>query len=292
MIHLVAGVLLYYAIVLGVKNPRKILWTFAAVMVVNIVIAIAQKTGFYLVYDTGSITNTSIKESHLSMPGLMGRNYHLGYIMVFLTPLCFILKKWLGWIMMLISLLFIVLIESWACRLAFGTMSLVLLSRMIPKRYLLISILLIAGLVTSLYHPVLQRKIRVRTDSYNYIINESLINIFKGRGIGTFDIDTRLYDADSIVESSFNQYLRTIYEMGIIPFLIMCMAFWKYFKSFTSKNIYFLASIAAILTYPMFHEVLRFARFNILIIAVVALFEISCINRQSQLFKEIGHVKS
>lgn len=278
MISLVSGLMLYYAILLGVKNPKKIIRILAVVALINILFAISFMVGFPLVYDNHDVINMSILGSHLSIVGLMGRSYHLAFFLIILAPLIFLLNRYAGYVAMGIASIFALIIESYACRLALIVTILVLVYRKVSLKVFLviISILLAIGVY---HHEKIMHKINLRLPVYNQLANESLVNIFFGSGIGSMEINKRLYDVDSTFESSFNQYLRIGYELGVVPLILILGSMWGYFKRFPQKDLYFLASLSAILIYPFFHEVLRFARLDILIITVVALFEIDCIDK-------------
>lgn len=285
LLYVTSGALLYYSIVFGVKDGKKILWALVAICGVNIVISLCQKFGFYLIYDNVGITNGSFIQAHLSMPGLMGRNYHLSYMLIFVAPLCFILNKYLGIIAVIISTVFVFLVESYICKLSLGIMLFVLLSSKVNVKILIVLALIAASTIIFLKKDKIKGKIAVRLPAYHYIMNESLVNIFKGKGLGSFDIDSGINSNNPKFESSFNQYLKIIYEIGLIPFIAIAGVIVAYFRKFKSKSIYFMASLSSILTYPMFHEVLRFARLDILIITVLALFEVSCIDRQGEIYE-------
>lgn len=277
MISLVSGSMLYYAILLGVKDIKKIIKVLALVAIINIFFAIASLVGFPLVYDNHDITNMSILGSHLSTVGLMGRSYHLAFLLILVAPLIFLVNRYAGYVAIGVAAIFSIIIESYACRLALIAAILILIYKKVSLKAFLviIAILLATGFH---YSDKIMHKIKIRLPVYNQITNESLVNIFFGNGIGSLDLNKGLYDVDSTFESSFNQYLRIGYEVGVVPLLLILGSIWNYFKRFLYKNPYFIASLAVILIYPIFHEVLRFARLDILIIAIVALFEIDCID--------------
>ena len=57
--------------------------------------------------------------------------------------------------------------------------------------------------------------------------------------------------------------------------------FFSYLLKLKSSR-YFTASFIAMAVYPMFHEVLRFARLDILFIAILAANEIQCLERRQK----------
>lgn len=292
LIPTVAGILLYYAIVLGLKDIKKIIWILFIIGIINALVSLCQISGLYLVYDKptslnlASFGNDCFFNYHMSMPGLMARNYHLAISLIMTAPLCFILNKWLGWLMTIIATIFAFVIRSYACRLALLASLCILLTKYIGVKRTFILGLVLLSFVGFVKRDTLIRKFNARKVSYEAVIKDSMVNIFEGRGLGSFDSDMDIYSDKSKVESSYNQFFRLGYELGWVQFLFIICALIVYFIKFRRKNIYFISSMSAIVVYAMFHEVLRFARFDILIITIFALFEVSCIDRQKEIQDE------
>lgn len=282
-----AGIALYYSILTGTVKIRKIVSILLILGVINVIFSLFQRFGVYTVYDVEAFRQQNIvfSDYQMSMPGLMGRNYHLSYFLIFISPLGFIINKKIGWLSIIIASVFAFLVKSYACRLSLLVMLGVLLSGRFNWKVLIILVVISLGVIFYFKGDRIVQKFKVRSESYEYTLKEILVNVFQGHGIGSFDADNHSRDEIKF-GSSFNQYLRFLYEIGVVPCLLIFAVILSYFKQFKRKNVYFLASLAAILTYPIFHEVLIFARFNILIITVVALFEVSCIDMQTKLQEE------
>ena len=285
LITVTSGVILYYAMVTRLKDVKGVIKLLLFMAAINVVVSLIQKYGFYFIYEK-TVGNMTLYDYHLSMPGFMGRNYHLSYMLIFLAPLGFLFSPVIGVVGLLIAGAFAVLLKSYTCMLAFILMVAFLSTKYIKKNYIITFLLIAFSLTLFFHHKKLMVKLAPRLESYQFLVKQVTVNIFKGFGVGTFDRNVDLYAEDNTIESSFNQYLRSMYEFGLLPFIAMVIVCFNYFKRFPYHNRFMLASIIGILIYPMLHEVCRFARLDILILTIFAIFEIDCIETQSLINNE------
>src|SRR3990167_1075885 len=161
MISLVSGTMLYYAILIGTKDIKKIIWILGIIALVNVFFAISSIVGFPLVYDNHDITNMSVLGPHLSTVGLMGRSYHLAFLLILVAPLIFLLNRYAGYVAIGVAAIFSLIIESYACRLAFVLAILILIYRKVSLKVFLV---LIAILVATGFHyrDKIMHKIKIR----------------------------------------------------------------------------------------------------------------------------------
>ena len=288
-LHVTSAIALYYAILLGVKDYKSVIRAILLMAAINIVIATLQKSGFYIIYfkeiyseaDIPGAFSQSFFNCHVSMPGLMGRNYLLSYMLIFVTPLAFLINKLFGIVLYIITTIFAMLIGSYACILSLVVMTAYLASKYIKWRVLAIIGIIALSTICFIKKDLVVYKINTRVESYRYIVNESLVNPFRGKGLGTFDFNVNIESADRKFESSYNQYLRIPYEISWAAFIAIIYMFFSYLLKLKSSR-YFTASFIAMAVYPMFHEVLRFARLDILFIAILAANEIQCLERRQK----------
>lgn len=283
LVHVVSGCLIYFSVVRSLKDYVGIIKLLAFICFLNLAMACTQKLGFNPLY-TVFTENPSIQRDHFSMPGFMARNYHLSYLLMVTVPLVFFAKerfKTASVILLAFSaLVFIVLTKSYAILLGFAVMALYYLH--IKKNYFAIWILtmmLATGVIFN--HKTILGKLSVRSEAYQYILKESFINPFVGNGLGSFEMNTGAGSDKPLLASSFNQYLKLGYELGIVGFGVIIHGLWKYYRRFKYfMEPHFIIALLGAFTYPMFHEVMRFARLDIILLTLIAMFEINCINRR------------
>lgn len=289
MIHLISGCLLYVAAVRNIEKVERVIFFLILLCAINMFFSVLQCFGIDFLYDRlRSIkeNNETIQNMHFSMPGLMARNYHLAYILTICTPLAFLLTWQIGIGFTLASLVIIFLVKSYAVVLAFSCMALFLFFRKMTTVFCFdplrtfIAIVLILAAVVAMNFKQIPIKLGVRKDAYMYVMREAFVNPFKGNGIGSFEVDANLYGDAPKFSSSYNQYLRLAYELGLFPVITIFVGAVLYFKKVKSFSNGIAAAIVAILAFPMFHEVMRFARLDLIIIAVLSIFEVDRLERE------------
>ena len=280
MIHIIPGCLLYYTLVKYLDNIKDVIYFLFWIAIVNSIVAIFQIFGFDSLY-VFSPENQAIQGQHLTVTGFMARSYHLMYFLIVVFTLASLIGRKYQIVLAIVCSILLFKIKSYALILAFFCV----LYFIWRKKSILVSYLFGAFLITCvsafIIIPQLRHKIIIRLPAYSVLIKESFVNPFKGYGLGTFDLisqeslDTLGGKETTVkVDSSYNQYLKLGYELGWIPFLIICYGIIRYFRRFELNRVVMTATIP-ILLFPMFHEVLRFARMDILIIFVFALLDIT-----------------
>lgn len=270
LIHVLAGCLAYYAIVNGVREPRCIARALVLAGCVNMVVALFQKLGYDLMYVVIP-ANAVIQKQHLSMAGIMGRNYHLAYLLAVTSPLAFYLDMWLGLFYTAIAGVFIVMVGSFAIMLAFAVTLLFALSRWVSLRIMCTAATMAMFCVCLvLWHTILG-KVEWRIPAYYFCVRDSFMNPFIGHGLGNFQ-NVKGFD------SSFNVVFRLMYELGLLPLAVLAVVVFKHYSRLLVVYRSLTASVVALLVYPMFHDSTMFARLMVMSIAVLALYEAESAN--------------
>lgn len=275
LIHVISGCLLYFSVVRSVKNIELIKKVFIYIALINIPFFILQRLGVNVVYNSAEVGLPIFYTS-----GLMSRNYHLAYFLSFAFMFAFSSKQMkILYAVALIAIL--LLIKSYACILAFAIGGMVFAITKYKKKAVL-PIIIVAVLFSGLIaykHNTVAIKFLGRSEASAYIVREILVNPFIGHGIGSFEFDVNLFGKNPKHGSAYNQYARLAYEMGLLPFLLLCFGIIRYYKSICRKNPMLLGALAVILVFPLFHEVLRWARLSISIVVIVALYEVYCLDK-------------
>ncbi len=278
LIHITGACCIYWALVRNLKDPKGLAAVIAYIAIANITLALCQKSGFNPIYVTEPALN-KIQELHLSMPGVMGRNYHLSYFIIAAIPLAFYFNWRIGMLLTMLASVAVFLIGSYI--LVFSLLAVILygLSQWIDTRVVLCIVLVALGAGIGLKHETIANKLMVRKEVYAFSVQEIVANPFVGHGLGTFDVAINLDSNTPKFDSSYNQWLKAAFEIGLLPILLVVMAMWRYFKSFRTFNAYILVAICALMFFPMFHETLRFARLTTLSVVILSLLEITCLEQ-------------
>jgi hypothetical protein len=273
-VHIMAALCLYWALVRSLKDPKGFARFVVYIVIANTILALFQKFCFDPLYQVWE-ENRVIQAQHLSMPGAMGRNYHLCYFIIASIPLAFWVNFRLGLLLSLLGSSVIFLVGSYALILSLIGIFLYGFSRWVSTKLIIaISIASLLGLLLLKWSTVVN-KVTVRLDSYAFSIREVLANPFFGHGLGAFDLSTEL-------PSSFNQWLRASFDLGLIPLVLLFAVLIKYFKKFKEFNSYIMVSLIGMIPFTMFHETLRFTRLAALTVLVIALLDITCIDNRRQ----------
>lgn len=278
IIHVISGCMAYYAIVCGVNDVKSIAKVLVLAGCINIVIAFCQRFGFDPIYVVSS-QNPSVQEQHFSMAGIMGRNYHLGYLLAVTSPLAIYLNFRIGIIYTIISGIIIYWVGSLSVGIAFIVTLLFFLSRWVNKTILFA----VCGLMIIpfiLHFQEILSKFSLRKDALEFCIRSYLENPFIGHGLGSFTGGTYTLNP-------FSQLTTSLFEIGLIPSVVIIFSSIKYFKSIGIPLRTLWASVSALMTYPLFHDTFIFARLSILTISVLALCEIEGLNRRG--YGQVGN---
>ena len=123
-----------------------------------------------------------------------------------------------------------------------------------------------------------------RWPAWEYMLKEGFINPFIGCGLGMFSQDVSMMFGNSLIQDSYSDYFRLIYEFGPTMFLILAVSAFLYYKRlFLQARKYFtpkilLASVTAILICMLQRDVLTVVRLAIPSVIILALFEASCLD--------------
>lgn len=272
MVHIISAGLMFYALVRNIRDENSLIKILMIVGGINIIVSLLQMAGINILY-TLTTDNPAVQNSHYSHPGFMGRNYHLSYFLAGVAPLSFIINKKLGILSLVLALIFAIVMKSFACFIGISTaiIYLVWTRRYIKPRVFLSGVFVLLILFGGILHKKIINKIQIRLPSYNYIIQESLVNPLIGHGIGTFETKENIQTFDS----SYNQFLRIVYEYGLVPAVLLGYAFIKFLSRLQPRNCYFNASLIALFVYPLFHETLRFGRLTLIYVVIFSIITIS-----------------
>ena len=294
LIHVIAGCLLYFSIVRSLKDFKGTIKVLFWIAIINSIVAGFQILGFDPLYAPDP-ENQFMQKEHLTITGLMGRSYHLSYFLSTVSALSFFLNP-IWWSVILIIISFGILLFTKSYVLIFSLSCLLLF--FIKKRFLFIGVFGILILILILGYlniSRLQNKLHIRLPTYAYIIKESIVNPFKGYGLGSFDVISKdnligLGNEEPIkIISSYNQYLRIGYELGWTLTIAIFTGVFFYFKKLGINKVCILICIPLLL-FPMFHEILRFARLDVLIIISFALLEIFLLTKKEENHEHIYSV--
>lgn len=276
-IHIVAGCLLYIAIVRNAEDTKSIIKLMFYFCLINLGMFFLQISGINLLY-----LNEGGMERLLKYSGFIGRSYHLAYILSFMSLLVLSFNLIGGIILILLACFVSFYLKCYAAMFTIAVGLSILIFLKFKKSNMIIGLPISFCLLTGLFlfssqRQVVIAKFQARRPAVEYVLRESLVNPLVGYGIGSFERDINLFGETPKFQGSFNQYFRFFYEFGILPCLFMAWGIIRYFKRFKKYNPYYLSSLATMAVFPLFHEVLRFSYLAILIIVVAALFEIDCI---------------
>ncbi len=285
MVHVLTGCLLYCAIIRSLKDHKGAIKVLVWLAFFNIAIALLQKLGLDPVYQPQSNVTTLIQQQHLSMAGVMGRNYHLSYFLAIVCPLALIVYYRASMILWLFSAIVMLIVGSWAAALGLIVASAFSLSlRLLPAgRKVLIFSTIILSIFLAVNYKSLFQKFAVRAESYTYILKCAFENPLIGSGLGSFDVAIGLNTDKNRLDSSYNQAFKLIFELGIMPVLVILISIFTFMRKMKPSGFVAMAMIA-LLTFPMFHETFRFAKFLALTIFVFALYEITS-KKQGDLYE-------
>lgn len=282
LVHVVAACLAYIAIVSSLKDPKFLAKILITIGLINVIVALSQKIGFDPIYMVDP-ANNNIQIQHLSMPGFMGRNYHLGYYLLVTVPIAFYIKYSLGFIYFGLAALMTFLIGSFALYLSlaaligYGLYKWYSLHRWLPKSILWIPVAVMAVcFVYTMPMSAVNNKIHVRSEVYAFSIKEIFTNPLVGHGLGSFERDTEVKGYGG----AFNQPIKIAYELGLMPTTAIVMAILLYAWSIGPLNGLLVAAAMLLCLFPMFHETLRFTRLTALSLFILALLEMDSLDKR------------
>jgi hypothetical protein len=272
LLNIIFGCMLYFIIVRTIQDVKGIMKVFLWLVGLNIGVAILQVFGIDFVY----------KEKVIC--GLMAHKNHLAMFLALASPMM-ISYSWLFALSILI-LLFYIKCTSALIGFAVGILILTYFKKIKPL-YKIIIYSLLAMMIVLAFIKLPEYKTSSRLPVWEIMLKESLVNPFVGKGLDSFKIlASSLSTAKTDVIISYNEYLRTSFELGILPTIIILLSLFKYYKSiFIANNILcqiFLASIIAFLIMMGFQDPLHITRLAIPFLAIVACFEIVCIDNQKK----------
>lgn len=260
VLHMLCFSLLAMTVLQERLSVRDLADCFACVAFINIFMFILQINGLNLVYADNQI-------DILNHPGLMARNYHLGYFLSFSSPLFLAIP--FGWALALASLLVIIKVKSWACLGGFVLGMLALAFFKSKKLYKIIFLCALSVFLVSipfiLKNTVVAGHFLCRTDSWTFVLREGLVNPLFGVGLGT--LEPTMINNNLFLAYSCSDYFKYIFELGLLPVCLIIFSFFYRIKI----NPYLIGALIAASFYPAFHEVLRFPRFVILLTPLLAL---------------------
>jgi len=278
-INIVFGSLLYYTIITSAKDAKSYVKYFLVLAWINIAFFILQVFGLNLIYSEPISCGAMAKEKYLAI--------FLSFIAPMSTTIPGLFALLIGGILLLI--------KSYTALLAFFASLAMLcwLKRKTDKTMSTLGILIVIAIFAAFLVPMLFSnffyKISTRQDAWIFTLKESFQNILLGRGLDSFDnyIATTNVSA-TLIASTYSEYLRMMYEFGVIPFLIIIVSAIFYFKQlwikgreyFTPKI--YLASIIAILISMAFQDTMHVTRLGVLAVVILALFEVSLIDTQEK----------
>lgn len=287
-LNIVFGCLLYYAIVHSVKDVRSVSRWFVYAVWINIGFMLFQLMGLDLLYsnETMDVSGGVIQRWWQLKCGLMAKNNHLG---MFLAMVCPMIAATYTMFLVTVGGVILLLKSHSATYGYFVGMIVIVLLRGWRRSTKIIGILMITFLIallgTRLWEGELS-SMAYKFECWWFYFKGSFVNPFIGNGIGALPLHTghgELGLSSSIIENSYNEYIRFMYEFGVLPFIIFTLSMVSYYANlFKKAKNYFmprilLASISAILVVFFFQDPLHIPRLAVPIIVIFALFEASCL---------------
>jgi len=270
----------YYVVVRNTVDISRVLRCFKWLFWFNIPFVILQAMGIQLVYMAPSPAPL--------ICGVMAKNYHLGFLLAIIAPIL-AGESLLYFVLIGIILL---LIKSWAAYLAFITGMMVYLYMRFEKKSIRVSIisgsilLFISGVSMLFYHPV---KFNVRFSGWVDTLKDSLKNPVIGNGIGALQVylDRSMCQLGGVITQYLNNdYLTILFEYGLLFVLAISYFIFRYYSGLIIKKCNdnipkgLLASITAMLIIPFFHKVMDIPRIAVPMLLILALFEISLLDKK------------
>ena len=280
LLHILFAVVLYKVIVECVTDVEKISSWFLYCLLINIPFVICQLFGYDPIYVVNPQSDWQIKL--LSHSGMMGRNYHLGFLTAMCLPLAYYKNKVIG-----VILTGLLLVQNTFAGYLAGTMGLMLY---FIKNFRITKQKIIAGLILLPFGVLAVMKYNFNNMLLRFRIwaglgKDILVNPFFGNGLGTFD---QMFLGEVlevwgvkniIVISSYNEIFRGIAEIGLFPTVIciatltkVTMDWYKYARNDRLAKAIFCGAVSIFLI-MLFHEVIRFTRVIIPFVVFCALCE-------------------
>ena len=288
LLHLLCGFLFYYAIITTMNRDE--IYNIARILLfvawINILALFFQILGKDLIY----CPKDSVEAMAIGWPvkcGFMGLNKHLAIFLALASGFCYSYC----WFFIILILGIIIYLKSLTALIGFLVIILLFISK---KRKINIMPYLITLPIISvifIFSTNSFYKFSVRWETWSVALKDIFRNIFWGKGFGNFNIDVPVSWVNNTKEiinnaPTFNEYIKAMSEFGLLPFLIIALSVFLYFrklylwtKQYNDVQILFRV-VMAILAMCLFQDLLHSARLGGPILLIVALFELSMITKK------------
>lgn len=287
LLHLLCGMLFYYAIITAMDKEEIYNITIILLIVswINILAMFFQILGKDLIYCPKD-TEEAMTMNWPVKCGFMGLNKHLAMFLAIVSGFCYSYY----WLFGILFLGIILYLKSLTALIGFLVIVLLLISRkrkinILPYLAILPIISVIFIFATKTFY-----KFTVRWETWNVALKDIFNNIFWGKGFGNFHLPEMLISGEIVSPSSSSEYIRAMSEFGLLPFLIIMLSIFLYFrklylqtKQYNDVQILFRV-VMAILVMCLFQDLLHFARLGGTIFLIVALFELSMITKKEAMY--------
>ncbi len=287
LLHLLCGMLFYYAIMTAMDKEE--IYNIAIMLLITTWINIAglffQVLGKDLIY----CPKDTVEAMAMNWPvkcGFMGLNKHLAIYLAIVSGFCYSYCWYLG----ILILGIILYLKSLTALIGFLVILLLFIAKkrkinILPYLAILPIISVIFIFTTKTFY-----KFTVRWETWSIVLKQIFRNIFWGKGLGNFNIDAIFSSAKEMgiinnVPAS-NEYIRIMSEFGLLPFLIIALSVFLYFRKlylqtrqYNDVQVLFRVVMAIILM-CLFQDLLHFPRLGGPILLIVALFELSMITKK------------
>jgi len=289
LLHILCGFLLYYAIItrMDEKELHLVPLVFIVTAFINIGAMFLQILGIDLIYHP----KNPVEAMTMNWPvkcGFMGLNKHLAIFLAIVSGFSYSYC----WLFSILIFGIILYLKSLTALIGFLVILLIVVSKkrkvnILPYLFAVLPVIGTAFIfITKTFY-----KFTVRLEIWSEALKEIFYNIFWGKGLGNFNLNAPVSWANNTKEvignsPIFNEYINLIGEFGLIPFLLIAMSVFLYFRKLYLKTkqcndvkVYFQV-IIAILVMCMFQDLLRFARLGGAILVIAAMFELSMITKK------------
>jgi len=264
LLHLLCALLLYWAIVTRADESELKIMPIIIIITawLNISIMFLQIFGIdLLMYDTKVKCGMMAMEKHFAI--------FLALSSAFIYSYC--------WYLNILIFAILIYLHNITAILGFLTIFLLMYSKKhkITIPVIIGTLIIISGILIKMSY-----KFSNRFDIWINALKDIFRNIFIGRGLDSFNGLVTVNKIDYQVPQSYSEFIRTMYSFGFIPFILIAISVFTYYKRLylIQKNncakVYFQA-VMAIIVMSLFQDTLHIARLGGIIVVLIALFEVS-----------------
>lgn len=290
LLHLLCAFLFYYAIItcMAQEEIYNITIIFLITAWINIAALFFQILGADLIYKPKD-TEAAMTMNWPVKCGFMGLNKHLAIFLAMVSGFSYSYY----WLFSILILGIILYLKSLTALIGFLVILLLFFARkrkinILPYLTVLPVIAIAFIFITKTFY-----KFTVRWEVWNIALKEIFHNIFLGKGLGNFHLPGMSISGETVLSPPIsNEYIKAMAEFGLLPFLIIALSIFLYFrklylktKQYNDVQVLFRA-VMVILVMCLFQDMLHFARLGGVILIIVALFELSMITKKEAICYE------